>query len=119
MRKARRSVSIPLSVKLPSKRVREKFLVTYELEGCQKAVNFLAKYYKAKPMKIVFNGRKVCKGCIACYESNKAYFKRKGLEKRTVLHELYHHLIDAHELDLASRIEEKEANIFARKFRLD
>jgi hypothetical protein len=30
---------------IPSKRVIEKFLLTYELKGCQKAVNFLTEYY--------------------------------------------------------------------------
>jgi len=40
MRKARQSMSVPLSVKLPPKKIREKFLLTYELEGCQKAVRF-------------------------------------------------------------------------------
>jgi hypothetical protein len=86
------------------------------LEGAQEGVNFLAKYYGAKQMKVIFNGRKVCKGYIAYYLNGKAFFTRKGLEKRTVLHELYHHLIDAHKIDLSSRVEEKEANNYARTF---
>jgi hypothetical protein len=40
----RKSVSVPLSVKLPPKRVREKFLIIYELEGGPKAVNCLTEY---------------------------------------------------------------------------
>jgi hypothetical protein len=61
LRKARRSSSVPLSVKLPPKRIREKFLIIYELEGCQKAVNYLTKYYDVRRMSIFLNGRKVGK----------------------------------------------------------
>jgi hypothetical protein len=67
-------------------------------------------------MKIMLNGRKVGNGDVAVYFQNRGYFTKRGLNKRTVLHELYHHLIDAHEIDLSSRIEEKEANNYARAF---
>ena len=115
MRKARKSVSLSLSVKLPPKRVREKFLIIYELEGCQKAVNNLTKYYGVGRMRIVLNGRKVGKNCLASYLENQACFKREGLMKQIVLHEFYHHLINSKSLKLSIRTEEREANSFARK----
>ena len=114
MRKARRSVSPPLSVKLPPKKVQEKFLITYELEGCQKAVNYLTRYYRIRRMKIFFNGRKVGKGCIGLYIENCAYFKKEGLNRKIVLHEFYHHLVATGNLEMPMRREEKEANLFAR-----
>jgi hypothetical protein len=116
MRKAQRSVSVPLSVKLPPKRVREKFLIIYELEGCQKAVNYLTKYYRARRMRVFLNGRRVGKNCIAYYLEKSAYFKKEGLNRRIVLHELYHHLIESKDLELPLRAEEKEANSYARFF---
>ena len=90
--------------------------MVYELGGAQEGVNYLAKYYRVRKMKIVFNGRKVCKDYVAYYLSNKAIFTRTGLEKRTVLHEMYHHLIEVNELDLLSEVEEKEADNYARTF---
>lgn len=67
-------------------------------------------------MKIVLNGRKVGNEDIAVYFENKAYFTKRGLTKRTVLHELYHHLAYSKQLDKPCRIEEKEANNYARDF---
>ena len=116
LRKARKSVSVPLSVKLPPKRVREKFLIIYELEGCQKAANFLTKYYGIKRIKIILNGRKVGNNYLGCYLENKAYFKTEGLNKRIVLHEFYHHLIVSNELELILKTEEREADCFAKSF---
>ena len=46
--------------------------------------------------------------------TSKTFFTKKGLTKRTVLHELCHHLIDAKGLEIPVRKEEKEANIYAR-----
>jgi hypothetical protein len=105
-----------MQIKVPRKKVREKFLLIYELEGCQKAVDFLTRYYGIRSMRIVLNGRKVGNGDLACYDRNKAYFTKRGLNKRTVLHELYHHLIDAKGLEKPIRKEEKEANIYAKTF---
>jgi hypothetical protein len=116
MRKARVSSSIPLSIKLPPKKVREKFLIIYELKGCQKATNYLTKYYDVKSMRIFLNGRKVGSKCIAYYLNNRAYFKKIGLKKRVVLHEFYHHLIFSINLELTLRAEEKEANYYAKHF---
>jgi hypothetical protein len=118
-RKARKS-SVPLSIKLPPKKVREKFQVIYELKGCQKATNFLTEYYSVRRMNIILNGRMVGKKksnrWVACYNKNKACFTKEGLNKRTVLHELYHHLVDCKALKLHLRVEEKEANNYARVF---
>jgi hypothetical protein len=105
-----------LSVKLPSKKVQERFLIIYELEGCQKAVNFLTEYYKVRKMKIVLDGKKVGNNYWGFYEKNIAYFKKNGLRKRIVLHELYHHLVELNSLEMPLRIEEKEANAYARLF---
>jgi hypothetical protein len=114
--KARKSVSVPLSVKLPPKKVREKFLIIYELEGCKKAVNYLTKYYRVRRMRIILNGKRVRKTWVAWYLENQACFKKEGLTKRIVLHELYHHLIEVRSLELPVRTEEKEANAYARCF---
>jgi hypothetical protein len=62
------------------------------------------------------NGRKVGNGDNACYFENKAYFTKRGLNKRTALHELYHHLVSVKRWDVPKRIEEKDANNFAREF---
>jgi hypothetical protein len=67
-------------------------------------------------MKIVLNGRKVGNGDIAVYFENKAYFTKRGLNKRTVLHELYHHLIYVNSLEIAEKKEEKDANGYVRGF---
>jgi hypothetical protein len=65
-------------------------------------------------MRIILNGRRVGNGDRACYFQNKAYFSKKGLNKRTVLHELYHHLVDAKGMQLHVRTEERNANDFAK-----
>lgn len=105
-----------MRIKVPPKKIRGKFLLIYELHGCQKAVNFLTEYYGAKRMRIVLNGRKVGNGDLAVYFENEAYFMKRGLSKRNVLHELYHHLVYVNDLDLPNRREEKDANGFARDF---
>jgi Zn-dependent peptidase ImmA (M78 family) len=104
-----------MRIRLPSKKIRERFFLVYELKGCQKAVDFLTKYYGVRRMRIRLNGRKVGNGDIAVYFENKAYFTKRGLAKSTILHELYHHLVYTNDLDIAIRKEEKEANQFAKK----
>ena len=61
-----------MRIRIPPKRVRERFILIYELEGCQKAVDFLTEFYGIKRMKIVLDGRKVGNGDIAVYFENKA-----------------------------------------------
>lgn len=105
-----------MRIKVPPRKIREKFLLIYELEGCKNAVDFLTKYYRVRPMKIILNGRKVGNGDIAVYFQNKAYFTKRGLTKRTILHELYHHLVYVNSLDMPKRREEGNASSYARDF---
>lgn len=100
---------------IPSKRVIEEFSLTYELKGCQKAVDFLIKYYGIRKMKIVLNGRRVGNGDEACYDNCVAYFTKRGLNKSNVLHELYHHLAYLNEWEMSERREEIEANKYSSK----
>lgn len=105
-----------MRIRIPPRKVRERFLLVYELEGCQKAVDFLTEYYKVRRMRIILDGRKVGNGNAAIYFKNRAYFKKKGLKKRTVLHKLYHHLVEAKGWDIPDRIEERDARNYARDF---
>jgi len=103
-------------VRIPPKRIRERFLIIYELQGCQEAVNFLTEYYGVKKMRIILDGKRVGKGNSGCYLRNRAYFTKRGLAKRIILHELYHHLVETKGLEMPIRLEEKEANSYSRKF---
>jgi hypothetical protein len=103
-----------MKIRVPSKKVCEKFHLTYEMKGAQKGVDFLTEYYGVRKMKIILDGRKVRRGHEAHYFENKAYFTKKGLKKKTVLHELYHHLVYVSDLEMSARLEEKEANNFSR-----
>lgn len=103
-----------MRIKIPSKRVRERFFLVYKLEGCQKAVNYLTEYYGIRRMRIILNGRKVGNGDSAVYFKNKAYFAKRGLNKQNVLHELYHHVADIKRLEMSLAKEEREASKFAR-----
>jgi hypothetical protein len=67
-------------------------------------------------MKIELDGRKVGNGNIAIYFQNRAYFTKRGLKKRTVLHELYHHIAYVNGLQMSSAKEEKAARSYARDF---
>jgi hypothetical protein len=67
-------------------------------------------------MKIILNGRKVGNGDIAVYFQNRAYFTKRGLTKRTVLHELCHHLVYVNGLEMSDTKEERAANSYARDF---
>ena len=105
-----------MHIRIPAKRIREKFLIIYELKGAQKAMVFLSKHYKIKPMRIILKGRKVGRNSEAVYVSGRAYFTKKGLRKATILHEFYHHIAAQKSLELSERIEEKEANSFSKQF---
>jgi hypothetical protein len=67
-------------------------------------------------MKVILDGKRVGKGYSGYYLKNRAYFTERGLTKRIILHELYHHLIDAKGSEMPIRREEKEANTYARGF---
>jgi hypothetical protein len=105
-----------MRIRVPPKRIREKFLITYELHGCQKAINYLTEYYGVRKMKLILDGKRVGKGYSGYYLKNKAYFTKRGLTKRIILHELYHHLIDAKGLEMPIRKEEREANNYTIGF---
>jgi len=105
-----------VQIKIPRTKIREEFLLIYELKGCQKAVNFLTEYYGVKRMRIILEGKKVGNGHSGCYLKNKAYLTKRGLTKRIILHELYHHLIEAKGFEIPLRKEEKEANTYAKAF---
>ena len=67
-------------------------------------------------MKVILDGKRVGKGYSGYYLKNRAFFTKKGLTKRIVLHELYHHLVQIKGLEIPIRTEEKEANSYARDF---
>lgn len=103
-----------MKIRIPRKKIREGFILIYELKGCQKAVDFLTEYYEVRRMRIILNGRKVGNGDSACYIENKAYFTKRGLNKRNVLHELYHHVVYVKGWDIPIRKEEKLVNRYVR-----
>jgi hypothetical protein len=105
-----------MRIRIPSKKVCERFFLIYELEGCQEAVDFLSRHYGIRRMKITLDGRKAGVGNRACYVENKAYFTRRGLNKRFVLHEFYHHLVEAKGWEMPNSIEEENARSYAREF---
>lgn len=85
---------------IPSRKVREEFCLTYELKGAQKAVDMLSRYYGIRRMKIIVDGWKVGNSDDACYYDYVAYFKKRRLKKRNVLHEFYHHLAFIYDLTI-------------------
>jgi hypothetical protein len=100
-----------MRLRIPPKKICERFLLIYELEGCQKAVNYLASYYGIRKMKIVLDGKKVGKkSWKAVYDGGKAYFRKEGLNKRTALHELYHHIVAVYPLEMDLTEEEQRKN---------
>jgi len=104
-----------MKIRIPSKRICEKFHLTYELKGVQKAVEVLTEYYGIPKMKIILNGRRVMSACEADYFEGIACFTRKGLNKRNVLHELYHHIVEAKGIEMPNMKEERMASLFVRE----
>jgi hypothetical protein len=102
-----------MKIRIPSKKVCEKFHLTYELEGARKAVRILTKYYRIPEMKITLNGRRVMRACEADYFEGVACFTKRGLKKRNILHELYHHIIYYKNIEIPEKKEERKANSFA------
>jgi hypothetical protein len=64
-------------------------------------------------MRIILNGKKLGKNSEAFYLEGKAYFSKRSLKKRNVLHEFYHHLVETKGLEIYERIEEKQADGYA------
>jgi len=104
-----------MRIRIPSKKVCEKFHLTYELKGAEKAVKVLTEFYGIRRMKIIVDGRRVMRACEADYFEGIACFTKKGLNKRNVLHELYHHIVDSNGLEMSERKEEREAVVFVRE----
>jgi len=70
-------------------------------------------------MKIILNGKRVgtrkSNGWLASYSEGKAFFTKRGLNRRSVLHEFYHHLIEMNMFEIPIRKEEAEANSYSRE----
>jgi len=81
----------------------------------EKAVKVLTEFYGIRRMKIIVDGRRVMRACEADYFEGIACFTKKGLNKRNVLHELCHHLVDNKGLEMSWRKEETEASRFVRE----
>jgi len=54
------------------------------------------------------------RACEADYFEGIACFTKKGLKKRNVIHELYHHIVENKGLEMSERKEEMAANVFVR-----
>jgi len=104
-----------MRIGVPSKRVLEKFHLTYELEGAQKAVNVLTDYYQIPKMTIIVDGRRVMRGCDGVYFEGVACFTKSGLNKQNILHELYHHIVENLDLEIPEKKEEREAERFVNR----
>jgi len=103
-----------VKIRIPSKKVCERFHLTYELKGAQKGVDVLTKYYRIPKMKIILNGRRVMRACDCDYFEGIACFTKRGMNKRNVLHELYHHIVENKGLEISEKIEEREADSYAK-----
>lgn len=103
-----------MKIRIPSKKVCERFHLTYELKGAQKGVDVLTKYYRIPKMKIILNGRRVMRACDCDYFEGIACFTKRGMNKRNVLHELYHHIVENKGLEISEKIEEREADSYAK-----
>jgi len=104
-----------MKIRIPPKKVCEEFHLTYGLRGAEKAVEVLTEYYGIPKMKIILNGRRVMRACECDYFEGIACFTKKGLNKRNILHELYHHVVENKGIEISERKEEREANRFVRE----
>ena len=104
-----------MKIRIPSKRICEKFHLTYELKGAQKAVEVLTEYYGMPKMKVIVDGRRVMRACEADYYEGIACFTKRGVNKENVLHELYHHIVENKGIEMSEKREEREAIRFVRE----
>lgn len=104
-----------MRLRLPSRNVCEKFRLVYELEGAQKGVDVLTRYYRIPRMKIRVDGRGMKKSTLAYYFLNRARFRKRSVKKRIILHELAHHIVSYRGLEMERREEEKLCDRFARE----
>jgi len=103
-----------MRIRIPTKKICQEFHLTSELKGAQKGIDVLTEHYGIRRMKIIVDGRKVGRGVEADYFEGIACFTKRGFNRRNVLHELYHHIVENKELEMTERKEEKEANRFVR-----
>ena len=61
----------------------------------------------------IVDGQRVANGYV--WQENKAYFTKKGLNRRNVLHELFHHVVENKGLEMTEKKEERQANLFVRE----
>jgi len=73
----------------------------------------MTEHYRIPKMKIILDGRKVTKGYKCDYFEGIACFTKKGLNKKNVLHELYHHIANNKGIELSEKMEERKASRFA------
>ena len=104
-----------MRIRIPTMKVCQKFHLTYELKGAEKAVKVLTEFYGIRRMKIIVDGRRVMRACEADYFEGIACFTKKGLNRRNVLHELYHHIIEAKGIKMPQMKEERMASLFVRE----
>ena len=71
-----------MKIRVPSKRVCEKFRLNYELKGAQKGVDVLTKYYGVRRMKIILDGKKVSRGYKAHYSEKKSFLHQNRFEEK-------------------------------------
>ena len=104
-----------MRLRLPSRNVCERFRLAYELEGAQKGVDVLTRYYRIPRMRIKVDGRGFRKSDQAWYSSGRARFRKRCLKKSVILHELAHHLISYKGLEITRKEEEKLCDRFAKE----
>lgn len=105
---------LSMKIRIPPKKICERFHLIHELRGAQKGSDVLARHYRVGRMKVVLNGRRVGNGFEASYSKNTAYFTKRGLNKHNILHEFYHHLVYRTDLEMSESMEESKANRFTR-----
>ena len=108
-------VRSPYADRNTSQKIQDRFILVYELEGCQEAVDFLTEFYPTKLMKIILNDIKVGNGDLGCYSENKSYFIKRGLNRRIILDKLCHQLVYVKGLKMTNKIEEEKANQYPRE----
>lgn len=99
---------------IPTKEICEGFKNLCTNKSVQDAVDMLCRYYRIPTMKTIFyeivSSDKICKNARAVYYTAEltAYFDKTGYSQQTILHEFYHHLVNAG-IAYASTDEEEEA----------
>jgi hypothetical protein len=90
--------------------------VLFDLRGerSTERVGVLTEYDRIPIMKIIVDGRRIIRGCDGVYFEKTSCLTKNGLNKRNVLHELYHHIVENMGLKIPEKKEEQEAERFIR-----